>query len=48
MVLAMHGTAYIIIPPASGRCSILLDSLQKNCIGLLSNQQEKQGSELHM
>lgn len=44
----MNGTAHIIIPPASGRCSILLEPLQNNYIGLLSNQQEKQDSELHM
>ena len=44
----MKGTAYIIISPALGRCNILLDPLWNNCIGLLSNQQGKQGSELHV
>lgn len=38
----MNGTAHIIIPPASGRCNLLIDPLQNNCSGLLSNQQKGQ------
>lgn len=45
MLLAMNGSAYIIIPPASGRCNLLLDPLRNNCTALLSNRKEKQGSE---
>lgn len=43
----MNGTAHIIIPPASGRCNLLIDPLQNNCSGLLSNQQERAANYIH-